>query len=310
MRKMRWLVGAATLGLITGCLRQPVDGGGTVGTSGSATTGSPVTSGTPPTTTTTSNPTTATTGDGTTEPTSDSNDTTPLVWDFDVPDEPVVCDQWVENCPPGEKCMPWASQGPTWDAHKCTPLNPDAAGLYEPCTVEGSAVSGVDNCELHMMCWNVDPMTNVGTCYGMCIGSPNDAGCVDAEAHCLLTGDGVLTLCFPDCDPLLQECKADEVCVFTGNDFSCTTDDSGDAGVYGDPCEYLNVCDPGLFCANADFIPGCGGSVGCCTEFCDLDDPQGDAQCAGEPEGVECGPFYEAGAEPPGGENLGACVLP
>ena len=34
--------------------------------------------------------------------------------------------------------------------------------------------------------------------------------------------------------------------------FTCVPDASGEMGVYGDPCEYINVCDPGLFCASAE----------------------------------------------------------
>ncbi len=209
--------------------------------------------------------------------------------------------------------MPWANDGGHyWNAFKCTPVDPNPNGLYEPCTVEGSNVSGVDDCEIHMMCWNVDPETNVGTCYGMCTGSAEDPGCEDPYAQCILYSDGVVILCYPNCDPLTQDCPGNDLCIGdpSGNGFVCVPDASGEAGAYGDPCEYLNVCDPGLFCAAVEIVPGCVSSVGCCTEFCDLTHPLGNGQCAGEAGGAECVPWYEIGTAPARYEHVGACVIP
>jgi hypothetical protein len=77
-------------------------------------------------------------------------------------------------------------------------------------------------------------------------------------------------------------------------------------GAYGDSCEYLNVCDPGLWCADATVVPGCAGSIGCCSEFCELSNP--DATCMGA--GQECTAYYEEGQAPPGYEDVGVCILP
>ena len=32
------------------------------------------------------------------------------------------CDLWGQDCPDGEKCMPWASNGGTWNATRCSPV--------------------------------------------------------------------------------------------------------------------------------------------------------------------------------------------
>jgi hypothetical protein len=34
----------------------------------------------------------------------------------------IECDQWAQDCPPGEKCMPWANDGgSSWNATRCFP---------------------------------------------------------------------------------------------------------------------------------------------------------------------------------------------
>jgi hypothetical protein len=115
-------------------------------------------------------------------------------------------------------------------------------------------------------------------------------------------------LCLPACDPLLQDCAAGQACYGIQDVFTCVPDASGEMGVYGDPCEYINVCDPGLFCAGAEAVPNCAGSLGCCSEFCDLGSDQGDAQCSGAAGGQTCVPWTENPS--PGLEDVGACVIP
>jgi hypothetical protein len=77
----------------------------------------------------------------------------------------------------------------------------------------------------------------------------------------------------------------------SGDYVRCAPDASGDEGQPGDPCEFLNVCDPGLFCANADAVPGCAGN-GCCSAVCTVGD---DTNCE---DGQSCIPFYEDGQAP------------
>jgi hypothetical protein len=217
------------------------------------------------------------------------------------------CDVWAQDCPDGEKCMPWANDGGSaWNATKCSPVDPNPMQPGDACTVEGSGVSGVDNCDVASMCWDVDPETNEGVCVAFCTGSEQNPECADPATTCIIANDGVLILCLPGCDPLLQDCPDGEGCYPVNEGMACAPDASGpDAGVAGDPCEYINVCDPGLACINAEYVPGCAGAVGCCAPFCDTDAPNCDAGA-----GEECVPWWEEGQAPPGYENVGVCSLP
>lgn len=220
------------------------------------------------------------------------------------------CDVWSQDCPDGQKCMPWANDGGnSWNATTCTELDADPAQPGDTCTVVGSSVSGVDNCDVSSMCWNVDE-NNVGTCAPFCTGTADTPMCEDPGDICSITNEGVLILCLPVCDPVLQDCAEGEGCYPDLEAFTCAPDYSGEAGAYGDPCEYIGVCNPGLFCAFPEEVPGCTGSTGCCSEFCDLADPAGDAQCMGQAEGQLCQAWYEEGTAPPGGENVGFCGIP
>jgi hypothetical protein len=224
------------------------------------------------------------------------------------------CDVWLQDCPEGEKCMPWANDGGSaWNALKCSYLDPDPKQPGEECTVEGSGVSGVDDCDISSMCWDVDPETNMGYCLSFCEGTPDAPTCSAPGTLCTIWNDGVLILCLVPCDPLLQDCAGDDLCVptFEGDAFVCVLDASHDEGQYGDPCEFVNNCDPGLACINADFVPDCLSSIGCCTEYCDLTAVDPMAACSATPDqGVECVPWFEEGQAPPGYEHVGACLIP
>jgi hypothetical protein len=223
----------------------------------------------------------------------------------------IECDVWAQDCPEGEKCMPWANDGGnSWNATRCSPLDPNPAVVGDECQVEGTGVSGIDSCEVSSMCWNVDPETNLGTCVAFCDGSEANPICSDPNTTCNILNDGVLILCLPSCDPLLQDCNDGEACYPTGDAFSCIPDAGGEQGLFGEGCEFVNVCDPGLFCAVPDGVPDCQGSLGCCSSFCDLSDPDASAACPGAAGGQECVTWYEEGQAPPGYENVGACLIP
>ncbi len=220
------------------------------------------------------------------------------------------CDLFAQDCPRGEKCMPWSNDSTTWNATRCSPVEDNPGQPGDMCTVEGSDISGIDDCEIASQCWDVDPKTNVGTCVAMCTGDQANPICEDPDTSCTIANDGAIVLCLPACDPILQDCPEGQACYPVQEDWICAPDESGEMGVYGDPCEFINVCDPGLICLGAAATPNCQGSAGCCTEVCDLADPAGDAQCTGSPEGQTCQAWYEEGAAPPGFEDLGACALP
>jgi hypothetical protein len=219
------------------------------------------------------------------------------------------CDVIAQDCPLGEKCMPWANDGGNaWNATRCSPVAENPGQPGDECTVDGTGVSGVDDCDLGSMCWNVDPETNIGTCVSMCSGDEASPVCEDPGTACVNVNDGAIVLCLPSCDPLLQDCPEGQACYGIDDAFSCVPDASGELGLYGDACEFINVCDPGLFCASAEAVPSCTGSLGCCSEFCDLGNEAGNAQCSGAAGGQECVAWSE---DPlPGFEAVGACVIP
>jgi hypothetical protein len=220
-------------------------------------------------------------------------------------------DVWLQDCPPGQKCVPWANDGgDTWNATRCSWVEPDPMHPGEPCTVQGSPTSGFDDCDATSVCWHVDPNTNEGVCKAFCMGSPDAPTCSDESWHCELLIDGLVPLCRVVCDPVFQDCPDGQGCYPFADMFDCYPDRSGSAGQYGDPCDRVDACDPGLFCASASLVPGCQAPLGCCSEFCNLDAPDPNAECSGAAQGQECVPWWEGATSPPGYEHVGACVLP
>ncbi|MCX4241144.1 ribulose phosphate epimerase [Paraliomyxa miuraensis] len=221
------------------------------------------------------------------------------------------CDLYAQDCPPGEKCMPWANDGgPFWNATRCSPIAEDPGAPGDPCMVEGSGVSGIDDCELGSMCWNVDPETNEGSCVALCSGSVSNPYCEDPGTYCAISADEFFELCLPQCQPVEQDCPDGQACYPIQDRWSCAPDASGDMGAYGDPCEFINVCDPGLVCLSTEAAPPglpCEGAFGCCLEVCALS--LGDAQCSGVAEGEICQPWYEEEATPFGYDDVGVCAL-
>ena len=224
----------------------------------------------------------------------------------DMGGPPIECSLFAQDCPRGEKCMPWASDGGNaWNATRCFPVAPDPAAAGEPCTVEGSGVSGMDDCEEGAVCWLVDPISDIGACVPTCLGSMDDAYCLDPRYGC--TGDGALSICVPHCDPVGQDCAAfgfapgGAACIPLTDRFSCFF--AGQRGP-GEPCQFLNQCAAGLFCAEPATVPGCENESGCCSEFCDLADP------ACTDPGQACLPWFADGQVPVGLGHVGACALP
>jgi len=213
------------------------------------------------------------------------------------------CDLWVQDCPKGEKCLPWAQDGsPEWNATRCTPIAPMPTAVGDACTVEVSAVSGIDSCDLGLMCWHVDPATLEGECVAICAGDQAAPLCEDPNTTCSLFNYEAIVLCLPACDPIVPLCDVGEVCVPTPDEdhWVCAPNASVLAGI-GEGCEYLNACEPGSVCAAAEVVPGCEDSPGCCTPRCDLDMPV----CPDE--ATECAPWYARGNAPPSYENAGIC---
>ena len=217
------------------------------------------------------------------------------------------CTSFNQNCADGQKCAAIISDGgSSWDTMVCVPVN----GTGQPgdsCIAE-SVAAGLDDCAEGSMCWDVDDM-GMGTCVAQCTGTENAPICPDMGS-CTIANDGALHLCLPACSPLLQDCPEGNACYPVGDAFTCAPDASGDTGITNDPCEFINVCEAGLMCADAAFVGmGCPqGSTGCCTPFCDLRDP---VPCPNPDQ--SCVEFYDPmnlPIDPPDAADIGVCGLP
>ena len=210
--------------------------------------------------------------------------------------------------------MPWAQDGGnSWNGDKCVPIPENGGQVGDPCTVVGNAVSGEDDCDDGLMCYNVSFETNMGVCYELCGGSEAAPECETNDTSCAIYNNGVLPLCLNNCDPLLNDCGFEQLCLASpeGTSFVCILDSQPNAdGGYGTACEYVNTCDAGLFCATAPNVPGCPMAAGCCSEFCDLDAASPNDACFGVGLGQECLPWWGQETAPPGYEHVGFCGIP
>lgn len=221
----------------------------------------------------------------------------------------VECDVWAQDCEDGEKCAAWANDGGSaWNATRCVPVAQDPVDVGETCAVEGSGVSGIDNCDQGAMCWDVDAETNEGTCVALCDGTPDAPTCAPAGTACSISNEGVLILCLPICNPLADECADGQGCYPIGGEyFQCGPEAGGDDAGPGTPCEFLNACEDGTACVSPQTVPTCpAGSAGCCSSYCD---PA--AEESGCLDGQDCLPWYEMGEEPDVClEGVGICSTP
>ena len=280
---------------------EPSDEESTSSTSAASSTGvDPTTSTTGTTDLSTSTPVDASTTEVSSSGSSTGIDPSSFIGSPDGGVTGIECSIWKEDCPPGEKCMPWAAEAGPWNATRCTPIADQPGDPGDPCTVEGSGISGIDDCRLHAMCFSVDPETNTGICVGMCLGSEADPICPDPDTRCRITHEGVLALCQTPCDPLLQDCPYG-LCIWS-DWFWC--DPPRQSPLAGDPCEF-GYCGDDYVCIGAADVPGCLGDH-CCSEFCALD--AADPLCFFE--GQSCVPWFDPGEAPPEYENVGVCAVP
>lgn len=218
------------------------------------------------------------------------------------------CDVWAQDCPDGEKCVPWADDGGnSWNALRCAPVN----GNGQPgdaCMLMGGEITGLDDCALGSICMRLDDGTDNGICVPQCEGTAESPTCDDAGRTCMIGNDGVMTLCMENCDPTQQGCPAGMGC-YPFDPYICWPDFSGEFGAYGDVCMWGNACDPGLLCYAPEAVPDCAGSA-CCTQYCNLDAPDPDAECLGQAEGQLCQPFEFGDGPVAGLEHVGVCAVP
>ncbi len=219
----------------------------------------------------------------------------------------IECDVFAQDCKNAdEKCTAWAEGGGgAWNATKCVKVT--GTGIAgDKCTTEGGGVSGMDDCAKGHMCWNVNDK-NEGICVALCTGTPMAPKC-EAGFKCAIANEGVLNLCLPSCDPLLQDCDGTDLCIPNGDGFLCVLDASGDMGKENDPCMFANSCDKGLLCLNTTSAStDCNKmATGCCSPFCDF--AKQDTIC---PKGTECVQWFDPMMPiPPGLEDVGVCAIP
>lgn len=307
---MRRVLRLSVMGMIVvGCGPSAPPGGGeeTTGTetssSGGGTTSGATTTGTPPTSTTESSGAAGTsTGSG-----GETAGVT-FIMEFDGGPGGDPCDLFGQDCPAGEKCVPFADDGGSaWNNAKCVPVMEDPAQVGEECFAVESGVSGIDNCALGAICWDVDPRTLLGECVAQCTGSPESPMCPPGSS-CAISGSGVIAVCLEGCDPLLQDCDPGDLCIVNPNNDGtvCVLDGSNEEGQLHDECLFANACDPGLACLDAAAAMECDPEgQGCCVPFCDVTLANA---CPGV--GQECAPWWPPGEAPPGLEALGVCMVP
>jgi hypothetical protein len=245
---------------------------------------------------------TSTTTTETGDPSTTESETWSFVPGFDVWTEQ-DCDMYEQDCPDGEKCVPYGSTGGGWDAYKCVPILGDQAP-GEPCTY-GGVLESTDDCDATSLCWDVMDVDGepIGTCMAICTGTVEDPEC-PPKSDCLIRNFNY-NVCIPTCDPIIQDCGEGLACFWANYNFNCifTTDDIP----AGEPCSFINDCAAGLSCLTAEVLPGCEGSA-CCSGYCDLN--LGDGACEALLPGTVCVSFFEEGMAPSGYEHVGVCILP
>lgn len=294
---------------LTGCVGGPGGGGETIDASATSSSSSASASAsvsassTSAAATSASTSAAAATSDASGDASTDTAATTCTFVCDDTGDPPTHCDPYSQDCPEGQKC----TYTPDLQSARCVDVAPRPHPPGEPCT-QGDEV-GLDDCDVGGICWYVDAETGVGECVGICQGSRDtELTCAAEGTTCWYGCQTCIGMCFPDCDPLdADACGPGQVCVLSYADvFFCAIDASGAGGGHGDPCDFLNGCDPGHACVALDSVPECTdiGQGGCCAALCDLNTPA----CPDADLGVVCHQYAET--PKPGYEHVGVCTLP
>ncbi|MEM6296195.1 MAG: hypothetical protein AAGA54_33290 [Myxococcota bacterium] len=174
------------------------------------------------------------------------------------------CDIFGDDCPDGERCMPWANDGgELWNATRCSPRADEPAGPDEACAFEFSPASGFDTCDDGLWCRPRTLATledDVGECVALCNGGSNQ--CAAGEL-CVPQGRAPVGRCSAPCDPFdIASCAETEGCWPVGPSFGCAIRLGG--GPQGEGrCQLDAQCGSGSLCT-AD---------GNCAAYCNLDAP-------------------------------------
>lgn len=223
----------------------------------------------------------------------------------------VACDIWSPNCPAGQKCAPYSSDGSlTLDDFACVDVLGDLEH-GEACTILGDTItSGLDTCERGAWCFAPDPTVFEGTCLQHCTGSQLYPYCPLAS-ECLLSALGTPAVCVQDCHPFDRPCSHPNFhCVpFEDGGWACGHDLESAAKLHGEPCTFANACQRGHVCAPLAVVPngGCTQGDSCCTKLCTVGAAN---DCPNADLGEVCVPYYTHITPPVGYEDVGYCALP
>ncbi len=216
------------------------------------------------------------------------------------PPEPTAdCDPGLQDCPEGEKCTAVAQGGGR--SHYTCVSDTDTLPEGEACI---RSLDGEDGCTPGTLC--VEDRLGNGRCLGVCIDHGDCQG-----GRCLSAPFDDVRYCASQCDPLASTCPPNMACAASVDRFLCQFPYEEDMGVAGEACDPFadRGCLPGLACLQGTLVPGCG-DVGCCTTFCNTNDPNAQAECQAAlgTAGVACVPFFSGAA--PGYEHVGVCIVP
>jgi hypothetical protein len=203
------------------------------------------------------------------------------------------CDPWMQDCPEGEKCMPYSDDGVTVIGDQCVPIVGNGQ-LGDPCVSDG-IVEGTDDCGEGLMCWPNDG--SEASCHSFCTMADNPT--CEMGTSCVVYYEFYAPLCVPSCDPLLQDCEAGSACHWGGDVFECMPETANLQ--LGEACGGVDECGAGLTCIDAAVLPDCAGAS-CCAAYCDVMAPD----C--QQMGTECVQYFDP--SPPAYENVGVCVVP
>ena len=221
----------------------------------------------------------------------------------------IECDVWKQDCPEGKKCAASAEGGGgAWNATRCVEVMGDRQP-GEACMALGGGALGEDDCVKGAMCWHIEGEGGVGTCAALCTGAVESPVC-EGDVECSFVASEVLFLCLPGCDPLVQDCPGEQMCVMINDRVACVADASGEMGVANDSCEVANECDEGLACIDADAASSAcmQGESRCCQPFCEFVKGE-DGVCPNLDQ--VCLPWFDPKIlVPPGLEDLGVCGVP
>jgi hypothetical protein len=200
---------------------------------------------------------------------------------FDAGPSVLECDIYVQDCPQGQKCAPWAPDGPDlYAGAHCVPVTGD--GQPGEACVATDRDEGLDDCARGSKCWDLDAEQH-GQCVALCSGSQDTPACAWGDGiHVCELDFETLALCRAPCDPLQSECGEGMQCVPAAEQFLCVKV-SGPLHGQDELCASELECAEGLVCTGPLNVPPACDEMFCCQPYCQLPDgacPDPDQICA------------------------------